>query len=48
MIKGVLIAAGILSAVAFILFIWACCKAAGDANREMGYKYITEEDWEAM
>lgn len=46
MIKGILAAAGVLSALAFILFIWGCYKAAGDANRKMGYDYLTEEDWE--
>lgn len=48
MIKGILIAVGVLGAVAFTLFIWVCCKAAGNANREMGYDYITKEDWEDM
>lgn len=48
MIKGLLIAAGILGAVAFTLFVWACCKAASDADKEMGYDYITEEDREDM
>lgn len=48
MIKGILIAVGVLGTVVFTLFVLACCKAAGNADREMGYDYITEEDWEAM
>lgn len=48
MIKGILIAAGILSAAVSTLFVWACYKAASNADREMGYDYITEEDWEVM
>lgn len=48
MIKGILIAVGILGSVAFALFVWACCKAAGDADKQMGYDYLTEEDWEVM
>lgn len=48
MIKGILIAAGILGSVAFTLFVWACCKAASDADKEMGYDYITEEDREGI
>lgn len=48
MIKGILIAVGILGVAVFTLFVWACCKAASNADKEMGYDYITEEDWEVM
>jgi len=48
MIKTLLIIGGVILFGGFCLVIWACCKAAGDADREMGCEYITEEDLEAM
>lgn len=48
MIKTFLIVGGIILLGGFYFVIWTLCKAAGDADREMGYNYITEEDWETM
>lgn len=48
MIKGVLITIGVLIVAVLYFFIWACCKAASDADEQMGYDYLTEEDWEVM
>ena len=48
MIKIFLIAGGIILLGGFCLIMWAFCKAAGDADKEMGYNYITKEDWETM
>lgn len=48
MIKTLLIVGGVILLGGFCFVMWACCKAAGDADREMGYDYITEEDWEVM
>lgn len=48
MIKGILIAVGILIAAVFLFFVWACCRAASDADEQLGYDHLTEEDLEDM
>lgn len=48
MIKGFMITGGVLLLGILSFFIWACCKAASNADKELGYDYITEEDKEAM
>lgn len=48
MIKGLMITGGVLLLGILYFFIWACCKAASNADEELGYDYITEEDKEAM
>ena len=46
--KIFLIVGGIITAVLMYIFIFACCKAASNADEAMGYDYLTEEDWEVM
>lgn len=48
MIKTLLIASGVILLGGFCFAMWAYCKAADNTDREMGYNYITEEDWEVM
>lgn len=48
MIKTLLITGGVILLGGFCFVMWACYKAAGDTDREIGYNYITEEDWEVM
>lgn len=48
MIKGFVIADVVLLLGTLCLFVWAYCKAASNADKELGYDYITEEDKEAM
>lgn len=48
MIKGCMIAGIVLLLGILCFFVWACCKAASNADKELGYDYIAEEDKEAM
>lgn len=48
MMKIFLITGGIILLGGFYFVIRTLRKAASDADREMEYKYITKEDWEAM
>ena len=45
MIKCILIIA-IIGLIGLYLFVWSCCKAASNADDELGYDYITKEDLE--
>lgn len=46
MIKCILIIIAIISLIGLYLFIWGCCKAASNADDELGYDYTTKEDLE--
>ena len=48
MMKIFLITGGIILLGGLHIVIWVLWKAASDADREMEYRYITKEDWEAM
>lgn len=48
MIKGFMIAVVVLLLGILCFFVWACCKVASNADKELGYDYITEEDKEVI
>jgi len=48
MIKCILIIIANISLIGLYLFVWSCCKAASNADDELGYDYITKEDLEGI
>lgn len=48
MIKGFMIAGIVLLLGIFCFFVWACYKVASNADKELGYDYVTKEDKEVM
>jgi len=43
MIKGFMITGGVLLLGILCFFVWACCKAASNADKELGYDYIAKD-----
>lgn len=43
MIKCILIVIAIISLIGLYLFVWSYCKAASNADDELGYDYTTKE-----
>lgn len=48
MIKDFVIADVVLLLGTLCLFVWACYKVASNADKELGYDYVTKEDKEVM